>query len=136
LNNKDGPGSSLKCKENCNDVLKVCSNNHYFHRGCILNSCNSDAVNIGEQMGYSEYASYKQQQKRDKCPVCINNLIYSCEELKTSPKLNDEELTNLKTGGYKKKTRKRTKKHNKTKKNHNKTKKNKKSHKSRHRKYK
>jgi hypothetical protein len=112
LNNVAGPGDSEKCGQDCNDVVSVCRNNHRFHRGCILNACKADPVNIAAQMGFAQYANERPQQRRNKCPVCQVELLYPCEQFRTVPKVSEEELKNGKTGGRKRKTRKRNKKSN------------------------
>jgi surface protein len=112
LNNVIGPGNSEKCGQNCNDVVSVCRNNHRFHRGCILNACNADPVNIAAQMGFGEYPTNRPQQRRNKCPVCQVELLYPCDQFRTVEKVSDEELRNGTTGGRKRKTRKRNKKSN------------------------
>jgi surface protein len=112
LNNVIGPGDSEKCGQNCNDVVSVCRNNHRFHRGCILNACNADPVNIAAQMGFEQYETNRPQQRRNNCPVCQVELLYPCEQFKTVEKVSEEELKNGKTGGRKRKTRKRNKKSN------------------------
>jgi hypothetical protein len=112
LNNVVGPGNSEKCEQDCNDVVSVCRNNHRFHRGCILNACNADPVNIAAQMGFAQYANERPQQRRNNCPVCQVELLYPCDQFRTVPKVSEEELKNGKTGGRKRKTRKRNKKSN------------------------
>jgi len=112
LNNVIGPGDSEKCGQNCNDVVSVCPNNHRFHRGCILNACNADPVNVAAQMGFEQSVSYAPQQRRNNCPVCMSELSYPCDQFRTVPKVSDEELRNGTTGGRKRKTRKRNKKSN------------------------
>jgi hypothetical protein len=112
LNNVIGPGDSEKCGQNCNDVVSVCRNNHRFHRGCILNACNADPVNVTAQMGFTQYETHRPQQRRNKCPVCQVELLYPCDQFRTVPKVSEEELKNGKTGGRKRKTRKRNKKSN------------------------
>jgi hypothetical protein len=112
LNNVIGPGNSEKCGQDCNDVVSVCRNNHRFHRGCILNACNADPVNIAAQMGFAQYETHRPQQRRNNCPVCQVELSYPCEQFRTVEKVSEEELKNGKTGGRKRKTRKRNKKSN------------------------
>jgi hypothetical protein len=112
LNNVVGPGNSEKCEQDCNDVVSVCRNNHRFHRGCILNACNADPVNVAAQMGFEQSVSYAPQQRRNNCPVCMSELLYPCDQFKTVEKVSEEELKNGKTGGRKRKTRKRNKKSN------------------------
>jgi hypothetical protein len=112
LNNVAGPGNSEKCAQDCNDVVSVCPNNHRFHRGCILNACNADPVNIAAQMGFEQYETHKAQQRRNNCPVCQVELLYPCEQFRNVEKVSEEELKNGKTGGRKRKTRKRNKKSN------------------------
>jgi len=64
LDNINGPGQSAKCNENCNDVVKICENNHMIHRGCLLNACNADRVNISSQMGFSGFNTLVEQKKK------------------------------------------------------------------------
>lgn len=107
LDNIHGPGPSDKCDENCNDVIKICKNNHIIHRGCVLNSCYADAVDTASQMGFPEYSNLREQKRRNKCPFCAVKLLYTCERFKTVPK------ENISIGGQKiirKKMKIRTKK--------------------------
>lgn len=99
LDNSDGPGPSRKCSEDCNDAVKVCPNGHILHRGCILGWCNADKVNQGAQMGYADYPSFAEQERRDRCPVCLSQLIKPCEEFKSTiltPAISTEELKQMK----------------------------------------
>lgn len=118
LDNTDGPGPSDKCTENCNDVVKVCKNNHMFHRGCILQACNAESIDIASQMGFSsQFSTLRPQARTSKCPLCTNPLNPTCEELVTSPKVPNNDLPLKSTGGRRKrKTKKRrTKKQTKRK---------------------
>jgi hypothetical protein len=112
LDNIHGPGPSNKCRQNCDDVVKVCKNNHMFHRGCILQACNAGRVNVGDQMGYSQYPSMQNQARTQQCPVCTKPLQPTCQELVTSPKVPDKDLPLKSTGGRKRRitNRRRTKK--------------------------
>jgi surface protein len=107
LDNTDGPGPSNKCRENCNDVVKVCKNNHMFHRGCILQACNAESVDVASQMGFSQFSTLHPQARTSKCPLCTNPLNPTCEELVTSPKVPNNDLLLKSTGGRKRKTNKR-----------------------------
>ena len=107
LNNVDGPGPSEKCQNNCNDVVDVCVNNHLFHRGCILNSCNAERVDIASQMGFPRYSSLQEQSIATQCPLCKAPLVPSCEGLRDKERvatenINEEGLIN---GGRSRKTR-------------------------------
>jgi len=108
LNNIDGPGPNDKCSENCNDVVKICSNNHLIHRGCVLNACNANKVDIGAQLGFDQYGSLKDQERKNNCPFCMTPLIVNCNEFKTIAKVPDSEL--IKPKGGRRKRNKRTKK--------------------------
>jgi hypothetical protein len=125
LNNIDGPGPNNKCSENCNDVVKICNNNHLIHRGCVLNACNADKVNIGAQMGFDQYGSLKDQERKNNCPFCMTPLIVNCNEFRIIAKVPDSELIKPKGGKRKinKRTRKRRTKNRKTKKRMRETKK-------------
>jgi surface protein len=93
LNNSDGPGPSEKChQENCNDVVNVCENNHLFHRGCILNSCNAEKVDAASQMGFDQFQSYQTQSIATKCPLCKNPLIPNCEGLRNKERVPTEQI--------------------------------------------
>ena len=80
-----------------------------FHRGCILEACNAGRVNVGDQMGYSQYPSMQNQARTQQCPVCTKPLQPTCEQLVTSPKVPDKDLPLKSTGGKKRRrmTRKR-----------------------------
>jgi surface protein len=67
LDNINGPGTSIKCDMNCNDAVYICQNNHIAHRGCILQSCNSDEVDVAGQMG-SIYSYNKELAHKNNCP--------------------------------------------------------------------
>jgi hypothetical protein len=106
LNNVDGPGPSENCQVNCNDVVNVCENNHLFHRGCILTSCNAGRVDIAGQMR-SPYYSFEEQSIATECPMCKQPLVPSCEGLRDKERvptenINEEGLIN---GGRSRKTR-------------------------------
>ena len=93
LNNIDGPGSTEKCQERCNDVVKICQNNHTIHRGCILNACNASSVNLPGQMGYNDYEFNEQQQRRNNCPFCQIPLLHQCSDFINVSKVADEDLS-------------------------------------------
>jgi len=96
LNNVDGPGPSEKCQNNCNDVVDVCVNNHLFHRGCILNSCNAERVDIASQMGFPQYSSLQEQSIATVCPLCKTPLAPNCEGLREKERVHTE---NINEGG-------------------------------------
>jgi uncharacterized protein YjbI with pentapeptide repeats len=107
LNNIEGPGISQKCSENCNDAVRVCKTGHIYHRGCILNSCNANQVDILNAMGYAPGLTVEQQGK-NKCPQCRLELNPNCDALKSSPAVSIEELKEYKkiqNGGKRKRTR-------------------------------
>jgi hypothetical protein len=106
LDNIHGPGPSDKCHENCDDVVKVCKNDHMFHRGCILQACNAESVDVAAQMG-SEYSYLRPQARKARCPLCTEPLQPTCEELVTASKVPDKDLPLKSTGGRKRRTRKR-----------------------------
>lgn len=114
LDNISGPGPSQNCSANCNDVVKICSNNHMLHRVCVLNSCNSGPVDVSGQIG-SEYSTMRELNNKNKCPFCTNNLLYSCADFRTIPKVLDGNLPMKNTGGKKRiKRRSRKTKRKKT----------------------
>jgi hypothetical protein len=80
-----------------------------FHRGCILEACNAGRVNVGDQMGYSQYPSMQPQARTQQCPVCTKPLQPTCEELVTASKVPNKDLPLKSTGGRKRRrmTRKR-----------------------------
>jgi ankyrin repeat protein len=114
LDNTDGPGTSDKCREKCNDVVKVCENNHMFHRGCILQACNVESIDVASQMGFSQFSTLQPQARRATCPICTKPLNPTCEELVTSPKVSNKDLPLKSTGGKKRRTKKRRTKKRKT----------------------
>ena len=114
LDNNAGPGPSENCQENCNDVVNVCENNHLFHRGCILDSCNAGRVDVAGQMR-SRYYSFQEQSIATLCPMCKQPLVPSCEGLRDKERvptenINEEGLIN---GGGRKTRRSRNKGKNK-----------------------
>jgi hypothetical protein len=100
LDNNAGPGPSDKCQENCNDVVSVCENNHLFHRGCILESCNVGRVNVGSE----DYPSFGELSVASRCPLCKAPLVPSCEGLRNKERV--EAVNEIINRGGKKKTRK------------------------------
>ena len=96
LNNNDGPGPSTKCRNNCNDVINVCENNHLFHRGCILNSCNADRVDITSQMGFNHIQTLQTQSISTTCPICREKLFPDCQGLRNKERVPTE---NINTSG-------------------------------------
>jgi hypothetical protein len=109
LNNEIGPGALRACVENCNDAVKVCRNDHIFHRGCILNACNAEAVDVISQMGFEASGYVRQQQRRNKCPICQTELNPTCELLKTAPAMSIDELKEYKNKNGGKRKRRNTK---------------------------
>jgi ankyrin repeat protein len=112
LDNINGPGESEKCSENCNDVVKICENNHMIHRGCILNACNANKVNIASQMGFSQFNTLAKQKRKNQCPICQVSLLVPCEEFKTVDKVLETDLPKKTVGGRR---NKKTTKNKKTK---------------------
>jgi len=108
LNNHDGPGPSEKCQENCNDVVNVCGNNHLFHRGCILNSCKAERVDVAAQMGFPQYSHFEEQSIATECPLCREQLEPNCEGLRDKERVPTENINEegLIKGGISRKTRK------------------------------
>jgi surface protein len=92
LNNNDGPGPSTKCRNNCNDVINVCENNHLFHRGCILNSCNADRVDISSQMGFNEVQNLQTQSISTTCPICREKILPDCQGLRNKERVPTENI--------------------------------------------
>jgi len=122
LNNVDGPDPTDKCRANCEDVVNVCRNNHLFHRACILNSCNADAIDIVGQMNIQGRGVHNVQQSiATICPICRAPLVPSCEGMRIKTRVATANIgmdgmeINL-TGGRRRKTRKhkRGRKHKKT----------------------
>ena len=110
LNNIDGPGPSAKCEQdNCDDVVNVCENNHLFHRGCILNSCNAERVDVVSQMGVNQDPHFKTQAITRECPLCKQPLIPNCEGLRNKERVPTEQINKdgliNKGGKRKRKTR-------------------------------
>ena len=120
LNNNAGPGPSTKCENNCNDVINVCKNNHLFHRGCILNSCNADRVDVASQMGFNQFQSLQTQSISTTCPICRAKLLPNCQGLHDKERVPTENINTdgLINKGGKRKGRKtmKCKKSRKTKK--------------------
>jgi hypothetical protein len=98
-----------------------------FHRGCILNSCNADSVNIAEQMGFDSVYNVAQS-IATQCPLCKQPLNPSCNGVRRKPKVATKNIgddgmeINMVRGGsgsrkYKKKKRQHTynRRRNKTK---------------------
>ena len=110
LNNEIGPGPGRACVENCNDAVNVCENGHIFHRGCILNACNAEAVDVISQMGFDPSGYAREQQRRNKCPQCQTELNPTCEQLIISPAVSIDELKEYKKQNGGKKKRKNTRK--------------------------
>ena len=113
LDNISGPDPSQNCQRRCKDVVNVCRNNHLFHRGCILNSCNADSVNIAEQMGFDSIYNVAQS-IATQCPLCKQPLNPSCNGVRRKPKVATKNIgddgmeINIVRGGgkqYKKKKR-------------------------------
>jgi hypothetical protein len=115
LDNEDGPGPSEKCQENCNDVVNVCVNNHLFHRGCILNSCNAGGVDIAAQMG-SRFQYIQEQSIATECPLCKSPLIPSCEGLRVKERVPTKNINEFIKGGKRKRKTKKLMKKGKNKK--------------------
>ena len=92
LNNNAGPGPSAKCVNNCNDVINVCKNNHLFHRGCILNSCNAGRVDVASQMGFNEFQSLQTQSISTTCPICRAKLLPNCQGLRDKERVPTENI--------------------------------------------
>jgi surface protein len=125
LNNIDGQGPNEKCQNNCNDVVNVCENNHLFHRGCILNSCNAERVDVASQMGFNQFQSLQNQSISTICPICRQPLLPSCEGLRDKEKVPTENIDEnglIKKGGrrIRRKTQKKYRKGIKTKRRKNK----------------
>ena len=112
LDNISGPGSSSKCESNCNDVVYICRNNHIAHRGCILQSCNAEQVDVAGQMG-SIYSFNKDLAHKNNCPFCRTPLLLDCVDFKTVSKIPNDKLPMKNTGG--KKRRRKTKRRKSTK---------------------
>lgn len=120
LNNIDGPGPDAKCHANCNDVViahpKKDENDedepyHKFHRGCILNWCAAERVNVLEQMGirHGPDEAYMVEMRKQ-CPLC--NAQINCPDLVTKERVEFEPSPISsegfgKTKGKKQKTRRR-----------------------------
>jgi hypothetical protein len=115
LDNEDGPGPSEKCQENCNDVVNVCVNNHLFHRGCILNSCNAGGVDVAAQMG-SRHQYIREQSIATLCPICKTPLIPNCEGLRGKERVPTENINQFVKGGKRKRKTKKIMKKGKNKK--------------------
>jgi len=92
LNNNAGPGPSKNCENNCNDVINVCKNNHLFHRGCILDSCNADRVDVASQMGFNEFQSLQTQSIATTCPICRAKLLPDCQGLRYKERVPTENI--------------------------------------------
>ena len=89
LNNLEGPGPMTQyCSRRCNDAIKVCSNGHIFHRGCILQAC---------------MVQYNQSNQAT-CPICRQSLLGTdgssrlCNRFNTQPAVSEQELLAM-TGG-------------------------------------
>jgi hypothetical protein len=129
LNNIDGPGPSTACETNCNDAIKVCVNNHIFHRGCVLTNCNVSSINISSQMNNNapEYAHMRLLANRMKCPLCREDIMdvsmhsvssQGCDALKDTtsfPKMSEDALHDYHHKGGKRHDRKKRKVKSKTK---------------------
>jgi hypothetical protein len=100
---------------NCNDVVNVCENNHLFHRGCILTSCNARRVDIAGQMRSPYPASFREQSIASLCPMCKQPLVPSCEGLRDKERVPTENINEegLKNKGGRKTRRSRNKGKNK-----------------------
>jgi hypothetical protein len=107
LDNTNGPNESEKCTENCNDVVKICENNHMIHRGCILNACNADRVDVAAQIGFSQFSRLAEQKRKNLCPICQMPLLVSCEAFKTVDKVLETDLPKKAVGGKRNKKTKR-----------------------------
>lgn len=133
LDNDHGPDETNECTSSCfggnsncqpscnNDVVVVCEFSHKFHRQCIINSCNRGAVDTSAQMGFEELSgtSFVEQEHKNKCPLCMTQLLYSCEEFAIVPRVPTESLTatsTTKIGGNCRRRRTRRRKTNKRKK--------------------
>lgn len=99
LNNMDGPGRTKNCRKKCNDVIQVCNLKHYLHRGCALELCNLEHVNVAAQMGFNQYENYWAPKKNGKCPYCVTKDMIP--NLETVEKVDQENL-NVQKGGRKK----------------------------------
>jgi len=122
LDNNKGPGPTPKCRENCNDVVKVCEKNHMFHRGCILEACNAESVDIAAQMGVNQYSTIRAQQRRNNCPLCQQPLLIDCNDfnnIELGPKIPDDKLP-LQIRGGKTRSNRRKLSNRKSKKQNNK----------------
>lgn len=113
LDNINGPDPDKNCKTNCKDVVKICANNHLTHRGCILNACNASPINVREQMGFDDYVVNEEQQRRNKCPFCLTDLLHLCDEFNTVEKVEDDNLPIKISGGKMQKKIKKTRKNKK-----------------------
>ncbi|MFY7729326.1 MAG: BspA family leucine-rich repeat surface protein [Flavobacterium sp.] len=93
LDNENGPGPTSKCNANCNDVVQLCNTPHYAHRGCVLSSCNADPVDTYAQMRVApQFQNFRSQQRSDKCPFCVKQLLHTCNEYISVPKVPDDQL--------------------------------------------
>lgn len=101
LNTIDGPGISRNCRYDCNDVIVTCRNNHLFHRGCILELCNTSTIDIGND---------NSTQVPTVCPACRSPLTPQCSGLAHVSGVNRSEIgedgRRLTHGGRKRKARK------------------------------
>ena len=62
-----------------------------FHRGCIMNWCNAEEVNVVSQMGFDEaYSAMRAQEKTNKCPICT--MPINCNTFNTLEKVNNDAL--------------------------------------------
>ena len=89
LNNLEGPGPMPQyCSRRCNDAIKVCSNGHIFHRGCILQAC---------------MVQYNQSNQAT-CPICRQSLLGTdgssrlCNRFNTQPAVSEQELLAMTRG--------------------------------------
>ena len=89
LNNLEGPGPMPQyCSRRCNDAIKVCSNGHIFHRGCILQAC---------------MVQYNQSNQAT-CPICRQSLLGTdgssrlCNRFNNQSAVSEQELLAM-TGG-------------------------------------
>jgi len=127
LDNYSGPDPNEKCINNCSDVITVCKRGHMVHRGCALNACLAEPVDIASQMGMSQYSALRPQARANKCPVCFSEpLNPSCDKLDKVNAVENKYLPRIRHGGsslvmrkaWKKRKSHKTKSH--TKKSHKK----------------
>jgi surface protein len=105
--NIHGPGPSTHCSNHCNDVIKICDNNHKLHRGCILSMCNTTSHYTQSRL-YGEIFQ-NEHTINTKCPECRGKFIVPCADFADptlAPKLSNDELLKQ-SGGKRRKFRRR-----------------------------